>query len=152
MRKKLIVLIIVALIALVAVVPVLAAGNGNGNGGSGNGNSNGNGSSGHGHKGPGGRAQQYFSVLGTITAIVGDTITVEVSEGSWAVLENVDVGDNLEVTVTDDTLYYEWTPDGRVPVTDENPIEVEDTTNIHGTVVDGVFTADRVTVDVVCQN
>jgi len=148
MRKKLIVLIIVALIALVAVVPALAAGNGNGNGGSGKGN--GNGSSGHGHKGPGGRAQQYFSVLGTITTIEGDTITVEVSEGSWAVLENVDVGDNLEVIVTDDTLYYEWTPDGRNPIDFADVVE-DDITNIHGTVADGVFTADRVTVDVECQ-
>ena len=66
-----------------AVVPALTAGND------------------HGHGGPGGRAQQYFSVLGKITAIGGDT------------------------------------------------------TNIHGTVAvysQGVvvFTADRVTVDVVC--
>lgn len=149
MRKKLVVLIIIALIALVAVVPALAAGNGNGNGGSSNGN--GNGGSGHGHKGSGGRAQQYFSVLGTIKAKGDSMITVVVLEGSWAVLDYVDVGDELDVKVTQDTLYYKWTPDGRIPITFLD-VEKDATTNIHGTVADGVFTADRVTVDVVCQN
>ena len=134
MRKKLVVLIIVALIALVAVVPALAAGNGNG--GSGNGNRG----SGHGHGGPGGKDQQSFTIGGYITAIGNDTITVRT------------VNDRLAmVQVTTSTSFFRWTPDGRVPITFDD-VETGDSINIKGTVDGDVFTADVVTVDVVCQN
>lgn len=133
MRKKLVVLAMVALVALVALVavtPALAAGNGDGD--------RGNGGSHH---------QQFFSVLGPIFAIDGNTITVTVVDGSWAVrAAGYDVDDRLTVNVTDTTAYYEWTLDGRVPIT-YGQVIVGYTTNIHGTVTDGVFTADRVTVE-----
>lgn len=133
MIKRLVVLAMVALVALVAVTPALAAGNGQG------------------HVGPGSRDQQFFSVLGTIEEIVGNEITVEVVDGSWAVwAAGYVVGDELPVNVTLSTAFYRWTPDGRLPIAFADVI-VGDMTNIHGTVdVDGDFTADRVTVDVVC--
>lgn len=122
MRKKLVVLAMVALAALVTVTPALASGNGV------------NGSS----------HQQVFSVLGTITAIDGDTIIVQVLEGSRLVWPYI--GQALTVQMTPATLYYEWTPDGLVPIT-FGDVEVGDRTNIHGTVAEhGDFTAGRVTL------
>ena len=121
MRKKLVVLAMVALVALVTVTPTLASGNGVNNG-----------------------SHQKFSVLGTITTIDGDTITVQVLEGSQLVWPFI--GQALAVQMTPDTLYYEWTPDGLVSIT-FGDVKVGDRTNIHGTVAeDGDFTAVRVIV------
>jgi hypothetical protein len=129
MRKKLVIWAMVALVALVTVTPALAAGNG--------------------HEGNGGSHQQFFSVLGTITAIGADTITVEVVDGSRLVWSCVDEDDELTVNVTGSTLYYERTADGLDPI-EFGDVEVGNTTNIHGTVAeDGdftAFTADWVTV------
>jgi hypothetical protein len=122
MRKKLVVLAMVALVALVTATPGLASGNGV-NGGS---------------------YRQFFSVLGTITAIDGDTITVQVLEGSRLVWPYI--GQALTVQMTPTTLYYKWTPDGLLSITFSD-VKVGNTTNIHGTVAeDGDFTAGRVTV------
>lgn len=122
MRKKLVALVLVALVALVTVAPALAFGNGV----------------------DGGSRQQFFSVRGTITAIGGDTITVQVFDSSRLVWPHI--GQALTVQMTPATLYYEWTPDGLVSIT-FGDVEVGDTSNIHGTVAeDGDFTADRVTV------
>jgi hypothetical protein len=122
MRKKLVVLAMVALVALVTVTPALASANGVNDGSN----------------------QQVFSVLGTIVAIDGDTFRVRVSEGSRLVWPYI--GQELTVQMTPATLYYHWTPDGLVSIR-FGDVEVDDRTNIHGTVADdGVFTAGRVIV------
>jgi hypothetical protein len=119
MRKKLVILAMVVLVALVTVTPALASGNEASSG-----------------------SHQQFSVLGTITAIDGDTITVQVSEGSRLVWPHI--GQALTVQMTPATLYYEWTPDGLVSIT-FGDVGVGFRTNIHGTVdEDGNFTAGRV--------
>jgi hypothetical protein len=111
----------VALVALGTVTPALASGDGVNVG-----------------------SPQQFSVLGTITEIDGDTITVQVLEGSRLVWPNI--GQALDVQMTPTTLYYEWTPHGLEAIT-FGAVEKGDTTNIHGTVAeDGDFTASRVIV------
>ena len=124
MRKTLVILALVALITLVAVTPALA-----GRGGPG------------GHGGGGGR-QSFFSLVGTITAVdrVNDTITVQALNDRFA-------GQVLTVQVTESTRFWQWTADGSVPITFAD-VEADDSTNIKGTVTDGAFIADRVTVDV----
>ena len=121
MRKKLVILAIVALITLVAVTPALARHGGpGGNGG-------------------GGRPQR-FSLVGIITAIGSDTITVQTLNNRFA-------GQVLTVQVTDSTSFMRWTPTGSVPTTFD-AVAVDDSTNIKGTVIDEVFVASRVMVDV----
>jgi hypothetical protein len=121
MRKKLVTLAMIALVALLAVTPALAS-----------------------ESGVNGGSPQHFSVLGTITAIDGDTITLYVLEGSRLVRPYI--GQALTVQMTPATLYYEWTPDGLVPIT-FGDVGVGDMTNVHGTVAeDGDFTAGRVTL------
>ena len=130
MRKKLAILAMVALITLVVATPALAGRGGPG----GNGN------------GGGGRAQ-LFALVGTIKAVGGDTITVQVVDGSRLVWPYI--GQELTVQVTGNTSFYEWYPDGRVPITFDK-VKVDDSTSIHGTVAGNVFIADWVTVDVPC--
>ena len=121
MRKKLVILAMVALIALVTVAPALASAKAVNSG-----------------------SHQQFSALGTIADIDGDTITIQVSEGSRLVWPSI--GQELIVQMTPDTLYYRWTPDGLAPIT-FGEVKVGDRANIHGTVdEDGDFTADRVIV------
>ena len=128
MRKRLVILTMVALITLVAATPALA-----------------------GHGGPGGNggggSRPLFALVGTITAIGSDTITVQVVDGNRFVEPYI--GGELTVQLTGSTNYFEWDPDGRLPI-DFDEVEVGDTTSIHGTVADDVFTADRVTVGVLC--
>ena len=130
MRKKLVILAMVALITLVAVTPVLARRGGPGGSG-------------------GGGQPQLFALVGTITAIGSDTITVQVVDGNRFVWPYIGQGLTLTVQVTDSTRFFEWTPDGRVPITLADVAE-SDTTSIHGTVANDVFTANWVTVDVPC--
>jgi hypothetical protein len=119
-RKKLAILAMVTLVALVTITPALAFGSGVSDG----------------------SEQQVFSVRGTITAIGVDTITIQVSEGSrlaWPFINKT-----LTVQMAQATFYYEWTPDGLESI-DFGDVEVDDTTNIHGTVAEnGDFTAGRV--------
>jgi len=87
--------------------------------------------------------------VGTITAIDIDnnTITVQVVDGNrfvWPYIEQ-----ELTVQVTGNTSFFEWYPDGRVPITFAD-VEVGDSTSIHGTVAGDVCTADWVTVGVPC--
>jgi len=127
MRKTLVILALVALITLVAVTPALA-----GRGGPG----------GHGGGGGGGGRQSFFSLVGTITAVdrVNDTITVQTLNDRFA-------GQVLTVQMTESTRFLRWTADGSVPITFAD-VEADDSTNIKGTVADGAFIADMVTVDV----
>jgi hypothetical protein len=69
MRKKLVVLAMVALIALVTVTPALAS-----------------------RSGVNSSSPQRFYVLGTITAIDGDTFTLQVLEGSRLVWPHIGQG------------------------------------------------------------
>jgi len=128
MRKKLVILAMVALITLVAVTPVLARRGGPGGSG-------------------GGGQPQLFALVGTITAIGSDTITVEVVDGNRLVW--LYIGQELTVQVTGNTSFFEWHSDGRVPITFADVV-VGDSASIHGTVASDVFTADWVTVDVPC--
>ena len=122
MRRKAVIWAMVALVALATVTPALASANGVNDG----------------------SQPQFFSVLGTITAIGGDTITIQVSEGSRLVWPHI--GQTLTTQVTPATLYYEWTPYGLVPIT-LGDVELGDRTNIHGRVAeDATFTAERVIV------
>lgn len=119
MRKKLAIWAMVALVVLVTVTPALASTSGVSAG-----------------------SHQQFSALGTITDVDGDTITIQVLEGSRLIWPYI--GQALTVQVMPATLYYEWTPNGLVSITLAD-LEVGDRTNIHGTVAeDGVFTAGRV--------
>ena len=113
MRKKLALLALAALITLVTATPVLAALDGGG---------------------------QPFSLVGTITAIGADTITVEALNYRF-------VGQELTVKVTGDTRFFEWTADGPLPIIFDD-VDVGDSTNMKGTMPDGVFVASQVTVDV----
>ncbi len=137
MKKKLMLLALVAAVALVTAGPALAAGGGHGNI--------------HRHeliKRSGPRAlpgQQYFALVGIITGLNPGTVTVEVHNGNRFVKEYI--GGELTVEVGEDTEYRRWTPTGCIPI-EPDEVEVDDTTSIHGTVIEGVFRADRVTVDV----
>ena len=129
MRKRLVILTMVALVTLVAATPALARGGG------------------HGGNGGGGGGRPLFALVGTIAAIGENTITVDVVDGNRFVVPYI--GGELTVQLTNSTGFFEWTPDGREPIAFED-VTVGDTTSIHGTVADNVFTADRVTVDVPC--
>ncbi len=128
MRKRLVILTMVTLVTLVAVTPVLA-----------------------GHGGPGGNGggggRPLFALVGTITVIGDNTITVQVVDGNRFVEPYIP--GELTVQLTGSTNYFEWDPDGRLPI-DLEDVALGDTTSIHGTVADDVFTADRVTVGVLC--
>jgi hypothetical protein len=127
MMKRLVVWAMVALVALAAVTPALAAGDG--------------------QVGPGGRDQQFFSAKGTITDIGVDTITIKVLGGTGAVWPYI--GDELTVAVNDGTVYLRWTGDGRESISFAD-LAIGNMTNIRGAVAEDGFTADQVTVDVVC--
>ena len=121
MRKRLVVVAIVTLVAVVTCTPALASGERASSG-----------------------SHEKFSVLGTITAIEADTITIQVLEGSRLVQPYI--GQALTVQITSTTLYYRWTPDGLVSIS-YSDVKVDDRANIHGTIADdGDFTTSRVIV------
>jgi hypothetical protein len=133
MSKKPAILATIVLVLLVAATPSLAAGGGP-HGGPGGG----------GQGGQGGRS--LFALVGSIAEIGEDTITVQVVEGNWFVWPYV--GETLAVQVTVDTLFYQWTLEGRVPITAADITE-GDLASIHGTVTaDGAFIASWMTVDI----
>ncbi|MFH1634336.1 MAG: DUF5666 domain-containing protein [Chloroflexota bacterium] len=119
MKKKFALLALVTLMALVIAKPVLAD---------------------SGQRQGGRVGQQNFSLVGTITALGNDTITVQALNNRFA-------GQVLTIQVTSSTRFMQWTPSGNVPITFD-AVAVGDSTNIKGTVTDGVYIASRVTVDV----
>jgi hypothetical protein len=137
MKRKLALLVLVAFVALLAASPALAAGP------------------------RGGQAQQHrqgnyqgerpvrrsFSLVGVITAIEGSTITVEVYHGNR--IGQAYSGEEVAVQVTDSTRYRQWAADGCTPIAFDD-VEAGVTASIQGTVLDGIFTAQRVTVNVPC--
>ena len=137
MKRKLAVLVLVALVALLAATPALAAGPGGGKGQQ--------------HRLGNNQGQwfvpQSFSLVGTITALDGNAITVQVYNGNRIVQPYI--GQALTVQVTDSTRYRQWQPGGCIPIS-FGDVAVGDTTSIQGTVSNSTFTAQRVTVDVPC--
>jgi hypothetical protein len=137
MKRKLAVLLLVALVALIAATPALAAGRSRGN---------------ERQYGEGGsperrQIQQYFSLVGVITALDGDTITVEVYHGNRIIRPYI--GEELTIKLTSSTRYRQWQPGGCIPISFDG-VAVGDTASIQGTVSDDIFTAQRVPVDVPC--
>ena len=119
MKKTLGLLVLVTLIALVTATPALASGGrGLGSGG----------------------GSYSLTLVGNITAIDGNTITV-------SALNNRFAGQVLTVQVTDSTRFFQRTADGRLPITFDD-LAVGDSANIKGTMIDGEFIASQVTVDV----
>jgi len=90
-------------------------------------------------------ARQPFALVGTITALGADTITVQVQSGNRYVKPYI--GQELTVQVTGSTRYMRWTADGSVPISFAD-LNVGDATNINGTLAESTFTATRVTIDV----
>jgi Domain of unknown function (DUF5666) len=135
MKKRLAILALVAVVTLVAVAPALASGPRQGRGqvfeeqkqmG----------------KPP---SQQLFTLVGTITAIDGGAITIQVRSGNRPVRPYV--GQELTVQLTENTRYRQWTPNGCVPI-DLVDVSVGDTVSVQGVVGDDTFVARRVTIDV----
>ena len=135
MKRKLGVLVLVALVALLAATPALAAGPGEGKGFQ------------HKEGGPlGGRqARQAFALVGVITALDSNTITIQVYHSNRIVQSSI--GQELTVHLTGSTRYRQWTADGCIPASFD-AVQVGDTASIMGRVSDGAYVAERVTVDV----
>lgn len=154
MRKKIVILTLVAMLVLTVVSPVLAAG------AQATGNGKGAGQGGNAGQGQPSRQQhrhternvpedlpgrQYFTLVGVISDLTSDAITVQVHNGNRFVKPFA--GDSLTVELTAGTVYRRWTPAGCVEIPFEE-VDLGDTTSIHGSVSEGVFLAERVTVDV----
>jgi len=90
---------------------------------------------------------QFFTLTGTIAVLGIDSISVMVHNGNRFIKPYV--GQEVVVAVTGDTVYRRYTPDGCVPIGFED-LEVGDSVSVTGTVSEGAFTAQRVTVDVPC--
>lgn len=142
MKHKWMIVAMVVVALLVAAVPALAA-----EPGAGNRYGVQNGAAGGQQLRQGG---QVFALIGTITALGTDSITVQVQGGNRLVRDYV--GQELTVQVTEGTKYMRWTEGGSVPITFAD-LSVGDSTNIRGLASDDLFTATRVTVDVplLCQ-
>lgn len=177
MRTKLITLIIILLITLLFVSPVLAEGNRNGSGGppsngqpndngqptdsdqmidnggqhsNGNGNQNSNDQQDN-NRQQNSNGQQTIVLLGQITSIGTESITIQVLNGN--VGGKIFIGDAITVS-TNDVDFYQWTEEGCVPITDlETTLEEGTLVNVHGSLnEEGEIVISRVTVDITCPN
>ncbi len=96
------------------------------------------------------RGGRSFSLTGTIAGLGGGSLTVHVQNGNRFVKPYA--GDTLEVLVTGSTAFRAYTPGGCVPI-DFADLAVSNSVSIGGTVgAEGIFTAQRVTVDVPCPS
>ena len=148
MRKQIVLLTVAVILILTIASPALAAGKGQGPGqapGSGQ-------EQGAGHRyqrteqnQPELPGRQYFALVGVISGLSSDAITVEIHNGNRFVKPYV--GEALTVQLDSSTVYQRWTPEGCVPI-GFGEITIGDTTSIHGSVSEGDFLAERVTVDV----
>lgn len=84
-----------------------------------------------------------FTLVGRITAIGENTVTIQVLAGNKPVKPFV--GKELTVAVTDATRFLEIVGDIAVPIT-FNDLEVGDPVSVHGKSVNGIWTASRITV------
>jgi hypothetical protein len=141
MNKRLMFLILVTLAMLMAATPALAAGPCNQNRHE---NQNRNRTGAELGVMPG---LPVFAVTGIITAVGGDSITLVVYNGNR--FAKPYFGQELTVLVTENTRYWQWTPDGYLPI-GLGDVQVGDTTSIRGLVSGETFTATRVTIDVPC--
>jgi hypothetical protein len=137
MKKRMTPLALVVVLLLVAAAPALAYGPSHQN-------QDRNRTGGQPDMMPG---RQLFSLTGTITGLAADSITVMVHNGNRFVKPYI--GQELVVLVTENTRYWQRTPDGYVPI-GFGDVQVGDATSIRGIVSDETFTALRVTVDVPC--
>jgi len=130
MKRRLFVMAMVVLM-LATAAPALADGRGEGH--------------------PGGdqnrhqRARQPFALVGTITGVDTDTITVEVQSGNRYAKPYV--GQELSIQVTGSTRTMRWTSAGSVPISLAD-LSVGDSASINGLLSEDTFTATRVTIDV----
>lgn len=147
MKKTVTFLILAAVLALLAAGPVMAAGGGrNSNGGHHNGHQNGHQMERAREQGSEGlRRRQYFTLVGLISGLADDSVTVQVHSGNRFVKPYV--GEVLAVQIDEATEYRRWTPAGCVLI-EPAEVEVGDAASIHGTVTGEGFLAERVTVDV----
>lgn len=124
--NKLFVLLAVFALAFAAVTPAFAAGQGPGQG---------QGS----QKGPRGT----FALVGTISAIGSNTVTIQVYRGNNLV--KLYIGQQLTVTVNAATriLFKNGTTTTPITFTD---LKVGDPVSANGTVANGVWTTKRITV------
>jgi hypothetical protein len=143
--KKLAVLTLVVTLLAISVVPALAAGGPPANRGTGSGNFTGA------QAGPAIRNQISFGVRtpfalsGTITTLGTGTVTVEVSCGNRAVKDYI--GTTVTLQTDEFTRFLERNDDGiATPITFAE-LEVGQTVSGHGSLVDGVFSATRLTID-----
>ena len=84
-----------------------------------------------------------FNFVGRITEIGDGTIAVEVLRGNKLAKPSFD--QTLTVAVADTTCYLEIVGDIAVPITFDD-LEVGDPVSVHGMLVDGIWTASRITV------
>lgn len=131
MKKISVILTLVLLMTLVIASPVFA----------GNGNGNGSGQS----RGTGGRVatvggQQNFSLVGTITAVGTDSITIQTINARFA-------GQVITVQVSADTRLYQWTDTGKVVIS-LSDIAVDQSVNVKGKMTTDGYLATTVTIDV----
>ena len=91
---------------------------------------------------------KIFTVLGTITALDNGSITVAVVDANK--LASSYIGDALTVNVTGSTQYYQYVADGTNLTITLEDIEVGNTVNVRGRLVSDIFTAQVVTIDVIC--
>lgn len=89
--------------------------------------------------------QQYFALVGIVTAVDAEAITVEVHNGNRFVKPFL--GEELTIQLAETTVYQKWTENGCVTATFED-VAVDGAVSIRGTVEDEVFTASTVTVAV----
>ena len=86
-----------------------------------------------------------FNFVGKIAAVdpVGNTVTVDFIRGNKLARSNA--VDSVTVKVTDTTRFLELAGDIAVPIT-FGELEIGDPISVHGVLVDGVWTASRITV------
>ncbi len=118
MKKSLFILLVVAML-LISAIPAFAA------------NTNASGQS------------TLFTLTGRITAIEGSTITVNVLAGKPIVRPYI--GQTLEIQTTDSTRFLLKTQTGTVVISLAD-LAVDQNVSVQGEVVNGVWTATRITV------
>ncbi|OGO11839.1 MAG: hypothetical protein A2Y53_03535 [Chloroflexi bacterium RBG_16_47_49] len=135
--KKLTVITLVVIMLVLSVVPALAAGGPPANRGTASGNSDGNQVS-FGIRTP-------YALSGTISGIDGDARTVIVTVVCGNRLVNPYIGQNVTLQTTVATRFLLRNEDGMVTPIAFEDLAVGQNINSHGTLVDGVWTANRIT-------
>ena len=136
--EKLTVITFVMIMLAVSVVPALAAGGPPADRGTANGNCSGN--------PPSFGVSTPYALSGTIAAIDSGARTVTVTVACGNRLVKPYTGQNVTLQTTDYTRFLLRNADGSVtPITFEN-LAVDQKVSSHGTLVEGVWTATRITV------